>query len=138
MGDLVLSGQLNFIGQLNLKGDGGKVKVDANEVLVELTPGTAHGKGAPVILPPPPAGPIDPGPNATIIKSFNPTVTIAGKTAVAMGLHLQGDTSIWPGMVLPSSNNPGVKANYLAMNVQNDTGVTLPNGGTVTYDTSGQ
>ena len=47
MGDLVLSGQLNFLGMLNLKGDGGKVKVDGNEILVELTPGTAHGKGAP-------------------------------------------------------------------------------------------
>lgn len=138
MGDLVLSGELNLNGLLDLKSDGGKVKVDGNEILVEKPPGNPHGKGVPVILPPPPAGPIDAGPDATIIKSFNVTITINGETAVAMGLHLQGDTSIWPGMVMPSSNNPGVKANYLPMNVQNDTGVTLPNGGTVTYDTSGQ
>lgn len=138
MGDLVLSGELNVSGPLDLKGDGGKVKVDSNEILVEKAPGTAHGMGAPVILPPPPVGPIDAGPNATIIKSFNSTVTINGESAVAMGLHLQGDIPMWPGLVLPSSNNSGVKANYLPMNVQNDTGITLPNGGTVTYDTSGQ
>ena len=138
MGDLVLSGQLNFIGVLDLKGDGGKVKVDGNEILVEKPPGNAHGKGVPVILPPPPVGPLDTGVDATIFKSFNATITINGEIAVAMGLHLQGDTQIWPGMVMPSSNNAGVKANYLPTNVQNDTGITLPNGGTVTYDTSGQ
>ncbi len=138
MGDLVLSGQLNFLGTLDLKGDGGKVKVDDNEILIEQAPGSAHGKGIPVILPPPPVGPIDTGVDATIFKSFNATITINGEIAVAMGLHLQGDTPMWPGMVMPSSNNPGVKANYLPMNVQKDTGITLPNGGTVTYDTSGQ
>lgn len=138
MGDLVLKGQLNLLGMLDLKGDGGKVKVDGNEVLVQKPPGNAHGKGVPVILPPPPAGPIDDGPDATITVSFNSTVTINGEAAIAMGVHLQGRTAIWPGMVQPSSNNAGVKANHLLMNVQNDTGVTLPNGGTVTYTTSGQ
>ncbi len=138
MGDLVLGGDLNLIGALDLKGDGGKVKIDGNEVLVEKPPGNAHGKGVPVIVPPPPFGPIDAGPDAKIIKSFNATVTINGEIAVAMGLHLQGDTSMWPGMVMPSSNNAGVKANYLPINVQQDTGITLPNGGPVTYDTSGQ
>lgn len=138
MGDLVLSGELNFLGMLDLKGDGGKVKVDGNEILVKQTPGNAHGKGVPVILPPPPAGPLDTGADATIIVSFNATITINGEHAVTMGVHMQGDIPTWPGMVLPSSNNSGVKANHIPMNVQNDTGITLPNGGTVTYDTSGQ
>jgi hypothetical protein len=139
MGDLVLTGKLNLAGQLDLKGDGGKVKVDANEILVvQQIPGKSHGTGPPVILPPPPVGPVDAGPNATIFMSFNATVTINGIAAVATGLHLQGNTPTWPGMVQPSSINTGVTANNAPINVQNDTGVTLPNGGTVTYDTSGQ
>ncbi len=140
MGDLKLSGDLNLIGPLDLKADGGKVKIDDKEILVvQTTPGNAHGTdGIPVILPPPPATPTDTGPNATIIVSFNNTVKIDGKAAVAMGVHLQGNTPTWPGMVLPSANNTGVKANYLFMNVQEDTGITLPNGGTVTYQQSRQ
>lgn len=138
MSDLELGGQLKLVGLLDLKGDGGKVTIDGNEILIKMPPGSPHGKGAPVILPPPPVGPIDAGPDATIFISFNATITIDGEVAVAMGLHLQGDIPMWPGMVLPSSNNSGVKANGLPINVQNDTGITLPNGGTVTYDTSGQ
>ncbi len=138
MGDLKLSGTLNLTGLLNLSGDGGKVKIDDNEILVEKPPGNAHGKGAPVILPSPPATPTDTGPDATIFKSFNSTVTINGDPAVTMGLHLQGNTPMWPGIVSPSINNAGVTVNFLPINVQNDIGTTLPNGGSVTYDTSQQ
>ena len=68
MADLVLSGLLNLKGTLKLAGSsGGKVKVDTFEVLVEVTKGqagAAQGVGAPVILPPPPASPVDTGTDA--------------------------------------------------------------------------
>lgn len=137
MGDLVLSGLLNLGGTLNLTGDGGKVKVDSNEALVEDS-SVAHGTGIPVILPPPPASPLDTGTDAKIFKSFNATVTADNKPIVTMGLHLQGDTGAWPGMVMTSMVNPTVTINFLAINVVGDQGTTLPNGGPVSYGTSGQ
>lgn len=137
MSDLNLKGTLNLMGMLNLVGDGGKVCVEGNEVLVEDA-SVAHGTGIPVILPPPPASPIDTGTDAKIFKSFNPTVTAANKAIVVLGLHLQGDTGVWPGMVLPSSVNSTVSINHIAINVVGDMGITLPNGGSVSYGTSGQ
>ena len=137
MGDLTLSGLLNLGGTLNLTGDGGKVLVGSNEVLIEDS-SVAHGTGIPVILPPPPAAPIDTGTDAKIFKTFNATVTAADKPIVTLGLHLQGDAGTWPGMVLPSVANPTVTINYLAINVVSDQGITLPNGGPVSYSTSGQ
>lgn len=137
MGDLTLSGVLNLTGTLNITGDGGKVMVDSNEVLVEDS-SVAHGTGVPVILPPPPSAPIDPGTDAKIFKSFNATVTADNKSIVTMGLHSQGDAGTWPGMVLPSVTNPTVTINFLAINVVNDQGITLPNGGPVSYTSSGQ
>lgn len=135
MGDLVLSGRLNFTGMLNLSGDGGVVKVDGNEVLVELAPlsGDAQGTGVPVILPPPPAPPVDTGTDAWIFKSFNATVTAANVPIVTLGMCLQGNTAIWPGMVLPSAANPTVTINDLPINVKTDKGITLPNGGPVNF-----
>ncbi|PID85217.1 MAG: hypothetical protein CSB13_09225 [Chloroflexi bacterium] len=137
MGDLTLSGTLNLMGSLVLAGDGGKVTVDGNEVLVEDA-GHAHGAGVPVILPPPPASPVDTGTDAKIFKSFNSTVTTGGKAIVTMGLHLQGNIPTWPGMVLPSSMNPAVTINFIQINVAGDQGITLPNSGPVTYNSSGQ
>jgi hypothetical protein len=146
MGDLILSGTLNFTGRLNLMGrDGGKVTVDGKQVLVEVTKGQgdAHSlAGIPVILPPPPApsGPIDPGTNVWIFKSFNATVTANGVNIITQGICAQGNpgTATWPGMVLPSINNPTVTINGIAMNVKEDTGITLSNGGPVTFTNSGQ
>lgn len=137
MGDLNLKGTLNLGGTLTLAGDGGKVLVDGKEALLEDA-GTAHGKGVPVILPPPPASPIDTGTDAKIFKSFNSTVSVSNKAIVTMGLHLQGDAGTWPGMVMISAMNPTVTINYLAINVVGDKGITLPNGGPVNYTTSGQ
>lgn len=137
MGDLNLMGLLNLTGDLKLSGDGGKVTVAGSEVLLEDS-GVAHGTGVPVILPPPPASPIDAGTDAKIFKSFNATVTVDNKSIVTMGLHLQGDAGTWPGMVLTSIVNPTVSINYLAINVVGDQGVTLPNSGPVAYNTSGQ
>lgn len=144
MGDLVLKGLLNLKGMLTLSGaDGGKVKVGANEVLVEATKGkagAAHGQGSPVILPPPPAAPIDTGVDAWIFKSFNATVTAGGANIITQGLHAQGDPgkATWPGMVQRSMLNPTVTINNIAINVVGDLGITLPMGTPVTYSQSGQ
>jgi hypothetical protein len=142
--DLVLSGLLNLKGTLKLAGgSGGKVKVDANEVLVEASKGqagAAHGQGAPVILPPPPASPIDTGVDVWIYKSFNATVTAGGKNIVTLGMCAQGNpgTATWPGMVQPSMLNPTVTINFIPINVVGDMGLTLPTGAPVTFSSSGQ
>jgi len=142
--DLKLNGLLNLKGQMDLKGrDGGKVKVGEMEVLVEVTKGDAsasQGQGVPVILPPPPAAPTDPGPDAWIFKSFNSTVTANGVAIVTQGLHAEGNPNVatWPGMVQRSLLNPTVTINSIPINVQGDMGTTLPNGGPVTFSQSGQ
>lgn len=142
MADLELSGTLDFSGLLSLAGDGGKVTVGGKEVLVELTPTgrPAHCGGAsPVILPPPPAAPADVGVFVNVINSFNKTVTIGGKAIVAQGMAMQGNTPMWPGMVLPSQGNTGpVTANHLPMNVVGDQAVIFPTGAPASFDASGQ
>lgn len=144
MADLKLNGLLNLKGQLDLKGrDGGKVKVGELEVLVEVTKGdalTSQGEGVPVILPPPPAAPTDPGINGWIFKSFNATVTANGAAIVTQGMHAQGNPGMatWPGMVQRSLGNATVTINMIPINVQGDIGTTLPNGAPVTFSTSGQ
>lgn len=136
MADLILSGDLNLGGTLNLDTTaGGKIKVDEAEALVEGVIGT----GIPVIQPPPPAGPIDTGTNVKVQKSFNSNVKANGKNIVALGVCMQGNGYMWPGMVLPSTQNTRVKINAVAINVKGDSGVTLPNGGSVTFSqNSGQ
>jgi|688.fasta_scaffold93408_4 hypothetical protein len=131
MTDLILKDTLNLTGWLNLVATGGKVKIEARELLVEEATGT----GVPVILPPPPAGPIDDGTDVSIRQSFNKTVTVglAKKPVIALGICLQGRTPTWPGMVLPSVNNSTVRINGVPANVEDDKGVTLPNGGTITF-----
>ncbi len=47
-------------------------------------------------------------------------------------------TATWPGMVQPSTVNPGVKVNNIAMNVIGDMGIILPTGAPVTFTSSGQ
>lgn len=143
MGDLVLKGILNLKGMLALQGaDGGKVKAGEFEVLVEVSKGvgSAQGQGAPVILPPPPASPIDTGVDGWIFKSFNATVTAGGKNIVTMGMCAQGNpgTATWPGMVQQSMGNPTVTINNIAINVQYDMATTLPTGAPVIFSQSGQ
>ena len=135
MGDLKLTGPLNFMGSLTLKD---KVLVGGSEVLVVAN---GLGQASPVILPPPPASPTDPAPGVNIIVSFNMTIKAGTKPIVAQGMCMQGSTPSWPGMVLPSSANSGgtaVKANGLPMNVVGDKGVTFPSGGSVSFTQSGQ
>lgn len=137
MGELNLKGTLSLVGSLNLKD---KVLVEGVEALIELAPsGSPHSTSAsPVNLPPPPAGPVDPGPKVWVITSFNKTITANGKAIVTQGMTMQGNNAMWPGMVLPSSNNTTVKANQLAICVKQDKAVTLPSGGQVTLTDSGQ
>ncbi len=138
-----MSGQLNLAGSLKLAAAGGKVKAGEDAVLVEVgITGSKQGSGIPVIQPPPPAGPIDSGTDAKVTKSFNSSVTVKVSSTylpvVALGVTCQGNTSIWPGMVLPSTKNAGVAINRVPVNVVGDTAITLPNGGTVQFDASGQ
>lgn len=138
MGEVKLSGDLILMGSLDLKD---KVLVGGAEALVELQPlsPSPHGTSAPPVnLPPPPAGPADAGPKVWVITSFNKTITANGKAIVTQGMTMQGDTAIWLGMVLPSTNNTTVKANQLAICVKQDKAVTLPSGSQVTLTESGQ
>jgi len=139
MADLLLSGMLNFKGSIELAGEGGVVKANNLEVLVEAPRGQAgagHGQApAPVPIPPPPAAPSDPGLDVWIFKSFNSTVTASGKNVVTQGMCAQGNPgqASWPGMVQRSLNNPGVSVNNVPMNVKGDLGTILPTGAPVPF-----
>ena len=139
MADLLLSGILNFKGSMKLAGEGGVVKANNLEVLVEAQRGQAgagHGQApAPVPIPPPPASPSDPGLDVWIFKSFNSTVTASGKHVVTQGMCAQGNPgqASWPGMVQRSLNNPGVSVNHVPMNVKGDIGTILPTGAPVSF-----
>jgi len=142
MADLVLKGRLDFRGNLTLQGsNGGKVKVDASEVLVELQPPESHGTAPPVILPPPPAGPFDAGLAVVILSSFNKTVKAGARAIVTLGMVMQGDQNPppWPGMVLPTQGNAGpVSVNQVPMNVVGDQAIIFPSGGSASFTSSGQ
>jgi hypothetical protein len=135
MADLNLDGALNFTGNLTLGAESaGKVKVGGLEVLVEVAPGTSQGTAPPVILPPPPSAPSDPGPGVGVINSFNKTVRVGAKAIVTQGIVMQGNVPSWPGMVLPSQGNTGpVTVNHIAMNVITDQAVVFPSGGTASF-----
>ena len=137
MADLTLKGVLNLMGNLKLNSDGGKVLIgDAGlEALVEQAEGQA---APPVLIPPPPVSPSDPGVKVKVISSFNKTVTAGGKNLVALGIVMQGDIPSWPGMMLPSIGNPTVTINRVAVNVANDQATILPSGGVGTFTQSGQ
>jgi hypothetical protein len=144
MADLLLSGILNFTGQLDLVADGGQVKATNLAVLVEVQrgqAGQAHGQApAPVPIPPPPATPSDPGLDVWIFRSFNATVTANGAPVVTQGLCAQGNPGMasWPGMALASTGNALITINNLPMNVTGDQGVILPTGAPVPFTAHGQ
>ena len=145
MADLTLTGTLNLMGNLTLTPPpGGKLKIgDAGlEALVEAQPTDPPQCSAapPVMLPPPPAGPLQPQPTAWIVSSFNKTVKARGKCIVALGMAMQGQSGapLWPGMLLPSSGNPTVTIGHVPINVANDQAVIFPSGGSAAFNTSGQ
>jgi hypothetical protein len=139
---LVLKGPLNLKLDLTLKASGGTVNVGDDPILVELSaPGTPiHSSSAPPVSLPPPA-PVDPGPNVWVIKSFNTTVKIGDKYAVAQGMVMQGNVPTWPGMVLPSQKNmppTAVSANGVPLNVVADQAIIFPIGAPTGLSQSGQ
>ena len=139
MADITLKGTLNLMGTLTFKG--GKLKVGAQEALVQVTGGDPPQctSAPPVMLPPPPAGPLSPQPTVWIISSFNQTVKAETKAVVALGMVMQGQSGApWPGMMLPSSGNPTVTINHIPINVVNDQAVIFPSGGSAAFSTSGQ
>ncbi len=145
MADLVLKGTLNLMGKLELEPTaGGKLKIgDAGlEALVEVMPSDPPQCSAapPVIVPTPPASPLQPQPTVWIVGSFNQTVKTGGRNVVALGMVMQGQSGapMWPGMMLPSSANPTVKINQLAINVVGDQAMIFPSGGAALFDASGQ
>jgi hypothetical protein len=143
MAGLELTGPLNLTGRLVLSASGGNVKAGGFEVLVQLSaPGEPHhGTASPVILPPPPASPLDTGPNVWVISSFNQMVQIGTKPIVALGMVMQGQNPMWPGMVLPSQKNmqpTAVSVNGVPANVQNDQAMIFPTGVPAALGTSGQ
>lgn len=141
MGDLKLEGTLDLSGMLTLQPSGGKVLVGGAEALVVLPPLSKPPHctdAAPVIQPPPPAAPIDATPSVVIISSFNQTVMAGTSAIVTMGMVMQGDMSLWPGMVLPSSANSTVTINHIPINVKDDQAVIFPSGGMAKLSASGQ
>jgi hypothetical protein len=145
MADLTLKKTLNLMGNLTLKPpSGGKVKIGDSglEALVEVTPSDPPqcNSAPPVILPPPPASPLQPQPTVWIVNSFNKTVKAGTKNIVALGMAMQGQSGapMWPGMVLPSSGNPTVTVNHIPINVVNDMAIIFPSGGSAAFSSSGQ
>ena len=136
MAGLKLAGSLNLAGILALDASGGKVTTGGVEVLVESSApgGPHHGTGAPVILPPPPAAPTDPGPNVWVVSSFYKLVTAktatGSKPVVALGMVAQGNVPTWPGMVLQGPS--AVTVNRVPVNVKGDRAVIFPTGAPVT------
>ncbi len=145
MADLVLKGSLNLMGQLALEPtDGGKLTIGAAglEALVEVQASDPPQCSAapPVIIPTPPASPLQPQPTVWIVSSFNQTVKTGGRNLVALGMVMQGQSGapMWPGMMLPSSGNPTVTINHLPVNVVGDQAMIFPSGGAAMFDASGQ
>ena len=137
MGTLDLKGPLNLAGTLTLKDT---LTISGKKALVQVD---KTGTAPPVILPPPPATPLDEGQDVSIIASFNQTVKAGSNAIVALGMVMQGThpRKTWPGMMLPSSANTGpgkVTINNLAINVEGDQAVIFPSGGSATFNTSGQ
>lgn len=132
-----LNGTLDLSGMVVL---GDKVLVGGVEALVVLpAPGTPrHATAtAPVLIPPPPSPPQDPGLGVWITDSGNRSVRAGSRAMVTSGRCVQGNVPTWPGNVLPSKGNTGVRAGGIAVCVVGDGGL-ITAGGPVTFTTSGQ
>lgn len=135
MANLVLQGQLQLEGTLNLQASsGGTVKVGASEALVVGGGGVA----VPILLPGPPQAPLDDGVAVRVTASQNRTVRAGGKLLVAGGTVKQGTRETWPGTMLPSQGNQAVRIGAALINVVGDQAVISATGTLVTLSTSGQ
>ena len=102
----------------------------------------------PVIIPPPPGTPKDPGTNVWVFNSLNKTIKVGSRPLATQGLVIQGNLPTaappgptWPGKLLPSGTNTGpsvVTANNIAVNVEGDQATIFPSGAAVVLSTSGQ
>src|SRR5262245_23761726 len=102
MADLNLKGTLKFVGNLDLRGSGGKVKVEGKEALVVGATGT----GTPILLPPPPAEPTNPGTEVEVVDSLNLTVKAKGTLIIVTGSAVMQGNDLkpkWPGTLLPGA-----------------------------------
>jgi hypothetical protein len=134
--DLELVGPLDLLGTLDLAGQGGAVLIGGTKALVE---GASTSNAPPVLIPPPPGSPADASTSVEVKKSLNVTITAGGKTIVATGLVLQGNT--WPGMVTPSQTNAAptaVTASGLPVNITGDTATIFPTGAPVAITEANQ
>lgn len=134
---------INLKNTLQLRGDltftGGKLLVGSVEVLVETVAPTDPAQGhapSPVVIPPPPGAPSDPGVNVWVLNSFNKTIKAGTRAVVAQGLVMQGNAPSWPGLVMPGSAQ--VTINGIPINVVGDRATIFPSGVPVTFDASGQ
>lgn len=139
MADLKLKGTLNLRGKLSFNPNGGRVLIDDTgiEALVEVPPSDpAHGTAPVVMLPPPPVGPINTGINVWVVSSFYKLVTAGAqaKAIVAMGIVMQGDPPLWPGMVLRGQSS--VTINNIPVNVKGDQAIIFPSGATAPLSSS--
>ena len=117
MADLNLKGILKLAGSLDLRGSGGKVKVEGKEALVV----GAKGTGTPILLPGPPQPPTNNGTEVRVSSSLNQTIKAKGTLIVVAGSPVeQGDIlkPTWPGTVLPAAGT--VQANGTAISVVGD------------------
>ena len=132
-----LKGSLDLAGTLVLRDT---VLVGGLEALVVLpAPGTPRHAtaAAPVLIPPPPSPPQDPGLGVWIVESANRSVRAGDRALVTSGRCVQGNIPTWPGNLLPSKGNQGVRAGGVAVCVVGDGGL-ITAGGPVTFTTSGQ
>jgi len=131
MSDLVLSGILDLSGNLELSGDGGKLKIGAAELeaLVVCDPKTDPPQSTSAVPPPfPPPPPPQCVPTAWVDSTPNATVKTGGKAIVAGGTAAQGlaPSPAYPGKMNPSVLNPTVTIGGVAINVLGDSAVFLP------------
>jgi len=96
MATINLKGPLNLAGTLTFKD---KLTIAGTEALIQAD---NLGTAPPVLLPPPPATPVDQGTDVSIVASFNQNVKAGSKAIVALGMVLQGSSKTWPGMMLSS------------------------------------
>lgn len=145
MGEINLKGMLNLAGTLTLKD---KVKINGIEALVVLNPLTdapQTSAAVPIIQPPPPATPTDAGTSIWVTQTPNMGIKAGQKLLVAGGMAQQGGMPAgakgppsWPGTMPPSTLNPGVTINQVAINVVGDLAAITPPGAPAPLTSSGQ
>lgn len=130
-GVLDLGGTLEFAPRLLVGG--------AEALVVLPAPGSpSHATAPPVLEPPPPAKPLDEGPEVWVTTGPNTTVRAGARAIVAGGQVRQGFRATWPGRVESSRRNRDVRIGGTAISVVGDTALIEKSGVTVVFTASGQ